>query len=93
MKPHPQPKAQEKILKTHDNGASRLFDQEVILTKIRHFSQLDDIKVMSSTSPVDLYKGGLFDLGKVRYSFWSCYSLTFHPCVLSTSDLSFCRLA
>ena len=53
-------------MKSHDDGASGLLDQEVILTKIRHFSQPADIMVMSATNPVDLYKGGLYDLGKVK---------------------------
>ena len=72
LKPPPQTQTQEKTLKSHDDGASGLLDQEVILSKIRHFSQPADIMVMSATSPVDLYKGGLFDLGKVK-----CYSWLF----------------
>ena len=68
LKPPPQAQAQERTLKSHDDGASGLLDQEVILTKIRHFSQPADIMVMSATNTVDLYKGGLFDLGKVRCS-------------------------
>ena len=39
LKPPSQTQAQEKTLKSHDDGASGLLDQEVILTKIRHFFQ------------------------------------------------------
>ena len=69
LKPPPPTKIQEKTLKTHDDGASGLLDQDVILSKIRHFSHPADIMVMSATSRVDFYKGGLFDLGKVWCSF------------------------
>ena len=75
LKPPPQAQTQERTLKSHDDGASGLLDQEVILSKIRHFFQPADILVMSATSPVDLYKGGLHDLGKVEccsqlFCFW-----------------------
>ena len=70
LKPLPQAQAQERTLKSHDDGASGLLDPEVVLSKIRHFSQPADILVMSATSPVDLYKGGLHDLGKVKVCPW-----------------------
>ena len=83
LKPPPQTQAQEKTLKSHDDGASGLLDQEVILTKIRHFSQPADIMVMSATSHVDLYKGGLFDLGKVWCLFRLLCLFALHTCVLN----------
>ena len=85
LKPPPQAQAQERTLKSHDDGASGLLDQEVILSKIRHFSQPADILVMSATNPVDLYKGGLYDLGKVKFCSW--FILFLLPCRLCVEFL------